>query len=406
MLTRKKQLPVELLLFLFPVFLFFWPHGSKAVYSIAILVGIFLLISRKMWSQFGRNERLVLFSCAFFFISAFLSIKLDNIIKVPSARLGLYAHFLFVFPLYYLWKTIKPKQEYFWLGLAAGAIIAMLIAIVDILIYDQNRATGIHHPVAFGGYSLLTGAMAFFGLKYFWNSKKWVALILILALMGGIGASLLSGSRGIWIAFPVLLIILSWYAKQVLERKTFVALILVIAISIMGFYFANKQSIDNRLSLAHNEITTYKPMARGPVKDRIEMWRAAWKIFTENPVRGAGVGAYNNELARLVASKEFDEYLLRYKEPHSDYLTVLSERGLIGLTALLAIYLVPLGLFISLVRIEGGNDFALAGIVFVLLFMHFGLSGTSFTNTMPTFFYIFYLSALTYFAVGSSDQTS
>ena len=404
--TKKIRIPAELVLFLFPVFPMFWPIGSSTVYSLAILAGIYFLLSGKTRSQIGRNEKLVFFACAFFFFSALLSIKLGRISDETVARLGLYAHFLFVIPLYYLWTAIKPKQEYFWFGLAAGAIVACVIAIIDIFISEQSKATGVQHHIVFGGLSLAMGTMAYFGISIFQQRRKWATGIFYLALLCGIGASILSGSRGVWIALPALLIVIGWHTYKTAGRIAILTLIVTVIVALGASYLSNKQTIDHRLSLAVSEIKTYQPGGKGSVKDRFEMWRGAWKIFAENPVRGVGVGAYKNEFARLVASKEFDKRFLRYNEPHNDYLAVLSEKGLIGFTALLMVYLVPLSLFLSLVRVENDNSFALAGIAFVLFFMILSLSSTLFNGTLTTVFYTFYLSALTYFSLAASREKS
>lgn len=402
--TRKIRLPVELMLFLFPVFPMFWPDGSSAVYSLAILVGIFFLLSGKTRSQIGRNQKLVFFACAFFFFSALLSIKANRISDDTVARLGLYAHFLFVIPLYYLWAAIKPKQEFFWFGLAAGAIVACVIAVIDIIVSGQGRATGAQHPIVFGGLSLAMGTMAFFGLSILQGKRKWTKAIFYFALLCGIGASILSGSRGTWIALPALLILIGWHTYKIFGRTAILALFVTVVVALGASYLANKQSIDSRISLAVSEIKTYQPGGKGSVKDRFEMWRGAWKIFVENPIRGAGVGAYKNEFGKLVASKKFDKRHLNYNEPHNDYLAALSEKGLIGFTALLMVYLVPLSLFLSLVRAEGGNSFAMAGIAFILLFMHLSLTSTLFNGTLTTVFYTFYLSVLTYFSLDTTNK--
>lgn len=61
-------------------------------------------------------------------------------------------------------------------------------------------------------------------------------------------------------------------------------------------------------------------------KSRPALWRAAWQIFREHPVFGAGAGSYNILFERYRPESE-------QKEPkwaHSDYLNTLSDYGVVG----------------------------------------------------------------------------
>ena len=70
-----------------------------------------------------------------------------------------------------------------------------------------------------------------------------------------------------------------------------------------------------------------------------------------------------------------------YTNAHNDYHNALVKRGVIGLAALLALFLVPLTLFTKALRHGPASPqpFALAGVVLCTCYMIFGLTTSSLT---------------------------
>lgn len=66
---------------------------------------------------------------------------------------------------------------------------------------------------------------------------------------------------------------------------------------------------------------------------RNELWRDSWKIFTANPLIGAGLGAYETALPAHNQNRNLG---MIASQAHNDYLQTLTDAGLIG--ALLAIW--------------------------------------------------------------------
>ncbi|MDX2044986.1 MAG: O-antigen ligase family protein [Acidobacteriota bacterium] len=66
---------------------------------------------------------------------------------------------------------------------------------------------------------------------------------------------------------------------------------------------------------------------------RNELWRDSWKIFTANPLIGAGLGAYETALPAHNQNRNLG---MIASQAHNDYLQTLTDAGLIG--ALLAVW--------------------------------------------------------------------
>ena len=80
-----------------------------------------------------------------------------------------------------------------------------------------------------------------------------------------------------------------------------------------------------------------------------------------------------------------------YTNAHNDYLDALVKRGIPGLLALLALFLVPLSLFARVLR-DGpatARPFALGGVVLCTCYIIFGLTTTSLTLNIGIIMLVF-----------------
>jgi len=84
----------------------------------------------------------------------------------------------------------------------------------------------------------------------------------------------------------------------------------------------------------------------------------------------------------------------KYDHPHSDYFDALSSRGVVGLVALLALFLVPAAYFLRAVKNPEDTSHAvgLAGLLLVCGFAIFGLTDTVFIHSMNISWYVIYIA--------------
>ena len=87
---------------------------------------------------------------------------------------------------------------------------------------------------------------------------------------------------------------------------------------------------------------------------RLDQWRVAWTTFRAHPIVGVGAGGWEAQWLRYEPYNDYNQ------RPHSLYLEVLAELGLIG-TALLALALIPPALAFSTRRREPIACSAVAG---------------------------------------------
>lgn len=166
-----------------------------------------------------------------------------------------------------------------------------------------------------------------------------------------------------------------------------------------SLYLAPIQIVPGEYTLLH---------ASSSVGSRLQMWRAAGRVFTAQPLLGAGTGAWRESMAPLIQSGTVSAIVARYDHPHNDYLTVMADRGSFGLLSLLLLYGAPLGLFVSALRrapADAPDPAAVAGLLLVGGFMVSGLTETLFNHSLGVTYYALFASVLAALCVSPNDDS-
>jgi O-antigen ligase len=292
------------------------------------------------------------------------------------------------------------KTQIYWYGVIGGCFAVLAVALFQRLFLGLERATGFHNAIHFGNFSLCLGLMALVALTQLRAITLKFKILLAAAALAGILTSLLSGSRGGWIA--LLLIFVPLYGlseskKQLAFIGALLAAILALAYAIPGSG-VQARIADIWASLVAYESGTFNTS----IGLRLEMFRASWNVFMAHPLLGVGDNFQFviDEVARLGSHIPPGHQL---NDSHNEVLYALVRGGLIGLAQLLILYLAPLTYFFKMLRLQRamGNSarvpsllnqdylkaFAAAGIVLVMLTIDFGLTVNVFTRHIGKAFY-------------------
>lgn len=139
---------------------------------------------------------------------------------------------------------------------------------------------------------------------------------------------LLTQSRGAFIALAVFGIVV--FRGQ--KRRRGVILLTVALVGIVAFLFA-PDSLWRRLGTIEqvtNEQSAAKVNDDMSARQRLELWKVARTIAAENPVTGVGLGAYSQAHYVYAQRPSFDPIALGHRDPHSTYMTLLAESGIVG----------------------------------------------------------------------------
>lgn len=310
-----------------------------------------------------------------------------------------------ILPIFLLLLLYPPKTNILTTGFIIGSIIAGIVAIIHIYDFKLGRAFDdtfktIHPslkgymPIQSGNMAMTLGLISLTISIYYLTLKSWWKFIFcLIAALLGIFASFLSGSRGGWVFLPIALIYLVVTNRQFITKKTACLSIFVLAVAL--FSLSQNTKIMTRLQSATQEISQYQQGAdeTSSLGVRFELWKSAIYTTEQHPIIGAGY--QGREKLREQWSKEGlvnAEVISQYLDSHShnQYLEDLSVRGIIGLTALLAIFLIPLRIFIKnhktcdLPKQKMINQ---CGAISVIMMMGYCLTQAMFRHTSGIIFY-------------------
>ncbi|HEX7046440.1 MAG TPA: O-antigen ligase family protein [Gammaproteobacteria bacterium] len=123
-----------------------------------------------------------------------------------------------------------------------------------------------------------------------------------------------------------------------------------------------------------------------PVGSRLSMWAAALRRF-DGSLLGSGAGSWPTIMEEEAAANRVPWRLAAYDHPHSDYLTVLVERGWLGLLALLGVLVAPFAWSIAEIRRKAGNWRGPAVMLLVVSVAVSALTETVFNHSIGITYY-------------------
>lgn len=172
-------------------------------------------------------------------------------------------------------------------GVAAMTYCA--VAVVEVYSLGRPRAWGGTYENRFGEYSIWVAALCclhvFYG-KQEGKSRVLIAFLLIAGVCGGI-ATLLSGSRGAFLALVVTAIV-AFYKARDWRKGLLVAISVMVAIVAFCVFYGPAYA---RVELSYREIfnyfnePTFTPTSIGI---RLELFRVAFLTLLDHPVLGSG----------------------------------------------------------------------------------------------------------------------
>ncbi|MCG6496766.1 O-antigen ligase [Kitasatospora sp. A2-31] len=190
-----------------------------------------------------------------------------------------------------------------------------------------------------------------------------------------------SFSRGSWIATGAAAAVLLLRADARLAVRSAV-LALAATVVLVGGLGLGASGVTARLS----SIGSVSAAPDQSVSDRYDLWATAGRIWQDHPVAGAGPKAFqqlrdSHAPLRLSSGSDAADATIGFRRepllsPHNMYFLVLSEQGLIGITAYGVLFL---GLLLRCLRRASGTGLAaLALLVWVLVdFLYADIGGTT-----------------------------
>lgn len=367
-------------------------HAGITLIELAILCGS-IFYWRRLW-----RERATLFDSAGVIVAAF---ALSFALGLASLLLtGIDLKFIenplkavLVMPVIGLMVLSRPKGDWLWYGLCTGTVGAACLALYQRFVLHEPRAEGFHMAIMFGDVAMAMGLMALAGIQRFARTR--LSFLPLLTFAAGVTASILSGTRGGWMALVLSIVPLYSYGRHAAGRR-----VIVFALAGVSLLAASacmpELGVRQRFVDIAGDLQKYRDgNPDTSIGLRLENWKGAVKIFSEHPLTGIGRANYEQGLNDLVARKELPPAVSGLKHAHNELLNAFATEGIIGGFALIFLYAAPLAFFVRRLRHDPVcRPYALAGLLLVLSFIDFGLTQVLFVHHIGSAFYAITVGAL------------
>ncbi len=298
----------------------------------------------------------------------------------------------------------KPQQKWLWYGLFFGTLGALFFAIYQRFGLGLARAHGFKQIIMFGDIAIAMALMSLAGLIRYSETK--LAPLLYISFFAGLGASILSGTRGGWLALFLSFIPLYIYSSQKLRQKITIILLLGVGVFIVSV-FIPELGVGARIADVKNDWQRYQ--AGDPatsVGARLEMWQSAVRMFVQHPFLGVGHSNSHQELQAYSQAGLVHQSISSFGHAHNEFLHALATKGLLGGIALMLLYGAPLAFFVKILRKRDDNNqaYALAGVLLVTGYIDFGLTQSLFAHHVGTAFYALCVNVLVGLCLSTPDE--
>ncbi|WP_138120773.1 O-antigen ligase family protein [Bathymodiolus heckerae thiotrophic gill symbiont] len=380
-----------------PAFILTTPHGASISSICIFLLSLIVLIAHyPIDMALSKKEKILICSLLLLPIVIIFDVILRDL---RFHYLDYYTRFILVILVFFTLRTIKVSLAPLMIGILVGAIGAGMLALYQKYHLNLHDIQGYVMQINFGNISILLGVMSLAGL-FMVNSvgyKKSFYIITLLAFIMGITGSLLSGTRGGWIAIPFFIGLFIMFSPLSKAYKIIGSIILILALILV--YYSNDYIQSRVDSVYKNTQAYYNSNSDESVTStgrRLVEWKAGWLMFIEHPIFGIGSGEYKQALKEKIDAGEVRKIDL-VGHAHNEALQIMVITGIIGLFAYLSLYAGAAYFFYtSLVKSHNTRVKYLSflGVMIVGDFFIFGLTNYSFGHNMMVLFFAVMVAVL------------
>jgi O-antigen ligase len=301
----------------------------------------------------------------------------------------------------------RPPRRMLWWGVIAGALAALPFVAWQRIALGIDRPGGLINAITFGDLALLLALLSVTAALDMRNSPRQAALAACGAL-AGLSASLLTGTRGGWVALAVAAMLFLRHAHLLGGFRVRVMLAAGAAV-VLAAWFVPASGMQGRFDEGVSDVRGW--FEHGTVFTRVgtrlELWKGATMLIAERPLLGMDFQASRVRLAEYAQEGRLDPVVLTLPHLHNDGLQELVKGGVVGFALWAAILAAPLLFFARALRTGAGTPqsaLALAGILVVASYVCFGLTEVIFWSMKGSLFYALMVFVLMGFCLNAKDK--
>ena len=374
----------------YPVLLFLIQGGMNGCIFLLTILSLFVLFRKGSKIKLDRTE----WAFAITMSSGLIVILISQVYHqdLNARYFDSASRFLLAVPLLLAFRHISIKTlslvQY---AFPMGAIAAFIVVILNDSTVRYNASTSFINHIHLGDLALMLGILSVFSINWIKTDHLMIKVFKIIGLMAGLTVSIVSSTRGGWIAIPVfVMVFISFRSKKKIISKMALALLLTGAIGMMGYLFVDP--IHQRLWMIYSDFNLFTVgNADTSIGVRLQLWKVALHLIVENPIFGVGADGFGRAMNEVSASGLITPFAadLGKGEVHNEILANTVRFGLLGLLFILAIYSVPFYLFLRAAKVGNHQQTgaAMMGMCVTLGFFVFGLTVETFNLKMTAAFY-------------------
>ena len=308
-----------------------------------------------------------------------------------------------------------PRPQAFAAGLPWGCAGMGALALWQVVGQGLERATGYTNTIQWGNLALLLACLTTVPLAIFWRQHRWPwRLGMGLAAAMGLAASLLSQSRGGWLALVAVMALwlwLSWRLRPQRFGRVLAALALLLAALALVLAFTPR--FKDRVGLAATEISGFVHEGREntSVGLRLAQYQLVSEMIPQKPWLGWGAHGFVQEMRRRVEAGDYVPEMMSYLEIHNIFLDAWVKVGLGGVLLQAALLAWVLAMFWPSRRRMARHvpdlpdapetpawrqvlALRVMGVVVVVCYAVFGMSQPFFNHNSGIMVFVFYVAVL------------
>jgi len=353
------------------------------------------------------------------------------------------SRWILMLPIYFLFRRYKLDWKVISIGLSIGVFISVGIAFYEVYFLRYSRAYGgMNLVITFGQLMVAADMLLWVFMIYAWNNKnKTLATFLLISSLVAFYGSLLSVTRGAWLAYLIMILSLFVFAiKRSIFNKQYLfsrPILLRILLAMLVFFIVSQSPQYNVIKVQTVDTVKYvstqgRSDAWGSEAIRIDIYKTAleiarnypWGVGTDNFQTGGKaviiLDAINNDGKFIEVRDENDKisihqnlldeihnyqylesfnkdgsviFTSRMGHAHNEWLNVLAENGFLGFILFTVLFFFPIYIFWKNLSHKNSivGMYSYCGILLIFSFAIFGQTQAIFSSHATLIFFIFFL---------------
>ncbi len=343
----------------------------------------------------NREEKVFIYLVLFWFFWQFFGVVYQPIgyeyesIREQFNAFDNASRWLLLLPIFFLLRHHIVDWRLMAVGMSVGVMISVGVAHYEVYYLNLGRAEGLsNHTIPFAELMVAADLLLWMFMIHAWNNQqKMLSYFLLIASIAAFYGSLLSVTRGAWLAYLFMLLIwLAYVIKQSFTNKKHLlskpVLFRLLFAIIVFFAVSQTEQYETLKSRTNSTIDSLnKGDYQGASSSRLLIFKDTITHAKQHPF---GIGTRNFE--------KIDSNGYKYNA-HNQILNVWVENGIQGVISLALLIIFSLSFFWK--NLNHANDligiYASSGLMLIISYIIFSQSQTIFDHHQTLIFFIFYL---------------